>query len=116
MPERVTEYEYDDRDRVVRSREWVESPWDEDQRGLVLAYMEWEASRCPACGGDPAECQSPDADPHNPYAKWIYRAELPAECYVSSAARSNAPDPADKRALIPRVRRVPRGTPSAFRR
>ena len=77
VPERTTTYEHGRDGRLVRSSEYVESAWDEHQQALMLAYAEWEESRCPVCGGDPRECQDRDADPDNPFATWIYRPKLP---------------------------------------
>jgi len=94
--------------------EWVESAWDEEQRGWMIALAEWEADRCPVCGGDPADCQSPDADRNNPRSTWIYRAGLPVECHRGTARRiavdrhaKDAPD--DRRALLFPVEKRPRG-------
>ena len=78
----------------------------------MLALAEWEAGRCPVCHGDPAECQSPDADPNNPYATWIYHPKLPRVCHVGTAARRHKPKPDDNRALIPQVVRQRRGEPA----
>ncbi|MDG4792017.1 hypothetical protein O7626_40085 [Micromonospora sp. WMMD1102] len=108
-PERITDYEYDDRDRMVRSTEYVESAWNEDERGWMLALADWEASRCPSCGGDPDECQSPTADINNPFGTWVYDAEW-VECHRASAARRLAHEPEDRRALTPRVSRRRRGS------
>lgn len=83
----------------------------------MLALAEHEASRCPVCGGDPVDCQSPDVDGNNPLAAWQWQQQLPVECHKTSALRRGAPDdPKDKRALIATVRRVPRGTPGTARR
>ena len=102
---------YDDHGRMVRSTEYVESAWDEHQRGLMLALAEWEATRCPACGGDPAECQAPESDINNPFGSWVYDAGLPVECHRGSAARRSLPEQQDLRALIPQVTRRRRGSP-----
>ncbi|GAA4439369.1 hypothetical protein [Phytohabitans houttuyneae] len=112
MPERTTEYEYDADGKLVRSREWVESAWDERQQALMLAYAEWEAARCPVCGGDPAECQDPLADKDNPRGKWVYWPKLPKVCHVGTAARLYNQKPDDKRALIPQVVKQRRGEPA----
>lgn len=79
----------------------------------MLALAEWEAARCPVCGGDPAECQDFDADPDNPRAKWIYHPKLPKVCHVGTAARkAGTQKPDDKRALIPQVIKQRRGEPA----
>jgi hypothetical protein len=111
-PERVTEYEHDEQGRVVRSTEYIESAWDEHERGLMLALAEWEATRCPMCGGDPAECQAPESDINNQFGKWAYHPDLPIECYRATAARKLKQDPEDRRALIPQVKKLPRGAPA----
>lgn len=89
-----------------------DTEWDEHQRGLMLAYDEWEAARCPICGGDPAECQDPDADRNNPYGKWVWWPKLPRVCHVGTAMRMWQQKPDDKRAVIPQVVRQRRGDPA----
>jgi hypothetical protein len=113
VPERVTEYEHDGDGRLVRSVEYVESPWDEHQRGLMIALGEWEAARCPECGGDRAECQDPAADINNPYGTWVYEGTL-VECHRGSAARRVMPESPERRSLIPLVTKRRRGTPSSI--
>jgi hypothetical protein len=78
----------------------------------MLAYTEWEESRCPICGGAPEECQSPDADADNMFATWIYRPKLPRVCHVGTAIRKFDPPAHDKRAFIPQVVKQRRGTPA----
>ena len=112
MPERVTDHVHDAAGRVVRSIEYVESAWNEHERALMLALAEWEAIRCPHCGGDPEECQDPAADRNNPYGKWVYHPKPPIECHRGTAARKIQQKPDDNRALIPQVVRLPRGTPA----
>ncbi len=111
MPDRVTEYEHDSDGRVIRSVEWVESAWDEQQRAWMLALAEYDANTCPHCGGPSEVCQSKDADRNNPRAQWIYWPVSPAECAVTTAMRLHKQDPDEARALIPRVVRVRRGSP-----
>ncbi|NIL57084.1 hypothetical protein [Salinispora arenicola] len=114
VPERVTEHEYDADGRIVRSAQWVESAWDEQQRGWMLALDAYEADLCPHCGGPSSVCQSADADRNNPRATWIYWPISPAECAISTAMRVGKPqldklNPDGRRALIPRAVRVRRG-------
>jgi len=78
----------------------------------MLALAEWEAGRCQMCGGDPGECQSPDADRNNPQATWIFQPALPVECHRTTASRLMRQDPNDHRALIPRVVKLRRGEPA----
>jgi hypothetical protein len=68
--------------RLVASTEFVESEWDEEQQATVLALYAWEATRCPACGGDPAECQGADNE-------FAWKADGPFRCH-KTATRSNA--------------------------
>lgn len=106
-------YEYDNNTgRLVRSVEWVESAWDEEQRGWMLALAEYEAGLCACCGGDPAVCQSPDADRNNPRATYIYWPLPPNECNIGTALKVGEKEfgnPA--KALVPRVVRARRGDP-----
>lgn len=50
-PTRVTEHEYDDAGRLVRSVETTEVEWDDEQRSWVQALKEVEAQSCSGCGG-----------------------------------------------------------------
>lgn len=58
-PKRETRHEYE-RGHLVRSVEWVEPEWDATAAGWMLALTTWEATRCPACGGDRDECWPED--------------------------------------------------------
>lgn len=111
MPERTTEYEYDEQGRLVRSTEWVESAWDEDQRAWMLALAEYEADLCTECGSPKSVCQDPDSDRRNPRAKWIYWPKSLGECHVTTAGRLFKQKEDDGRALIRGVIRVRRGSP-----
>lgn len=88
----------------------TESPWDEQQRGWMLALDEYEATRCPLCGGDPDECSGDGS-----YGRW--KAAGPRRCQkthevrVAQAARAKkVPDGVDDHpeALLWRV--VERGS------
>jgi hypothetical protein len=50
-PAEVTEYEYDDAGRLVRSVTRREPEWDEEQRAWMLALDECERLSCDGCGG-----------------------------------------------------------------
>lgn len=82
MPERRTTYEYDDNGCLAASTEYVESEWDEEQQAIMLAYYAWESTRCPACGGNPAECQGADNE-------FAWKADGPHRCH-RTATRSRA--------------------------
>jgi hypothetical protein len=86
-PARETVHEYDDDGRLARSVERAESPWDDEQRGWMVAYAEWEATRCPLCGGDPDECSSEGS-----YGRWktgpVRRCQKTHEVRVAQAARA----------------------------
>jgi len=114
-PQAETVHEHDDQGRLIRSATITEPAWDELQRGWMLALRIWESRRCPVCGGNPDDCQSPDADRNNPHATWIYQPDLPVECHVGTAARIGAAKPDERRALIPQVRKRRRGQPLARR-
>lgn len=73
-PRRVTTFEYDDAGRVVRSVTVTEPEWDDEQRELVYALAQYEASLCPGCGGDLAETTSPEAE-------YGYTRAGPERCY-----------------------------------
>jgi len=67
----ATTYEYDDAGRLVRS---VQEPaWTDRDRALMLALVYYRNTRCPNCGGDPAEC-GPDSR-----GKW--EVPPPRRCY-----------------------------------
>lgn len=80
MPERRTDYEYDADGRMVASTEYVESEWDTESQAEMLALEVWEATRCLACGGDPAECQGADAE-------FAWKATGPVRCHKTAARR-----------------------------
>lgn len=115
MPERVTEYERNEAGQVIRSTEYVESAWDETERGLMLALAEYEAGLCPHCGNPTSVCQDPDSDRNNPHAKWIYWALPPAVCNIGTAMKAGQKeyDHPDK-AVISRVARTRRGEPRPY--
>lgn len=50
----------------------VESEWDALQQGWMVALAEYEASRCPGCGGDLNETLTTEAE--------SYRVPPPARC------------------------------------
>lgn len=50
-PQQVTEHEYDDAGRLVRSVTSVEVEWDDEQRAWMLALAEADAQSCDGCGG-----------------------------------------------------------------
>jgi hypothetical protein len=79
-PERRTEYEHDNAGQLVASTEFVEPEWDAEQQAVMVAYTLWEAGRCPACGGDPAECQGADAE-------FAWKATGPIRCHRIAAIR-----------------------------
>jgi len=83
----------------------------------MLAYDLWEGHQCRQCGGDLTETTHVDNDPANMRGVGVYQAQPPAECYRCSALHKIQHDPMyakDQRALIHRVKLVPRGTPSPF--
>lgn len=77
----------------------------------MLALAEYEDGLCKECGGPPSVCQSPDADRNNPRATWIYWPKTLGECAITTAGRLWKQADDDKRALIPGVIRVRRGSP-----
>jgi hypothetical protein len=78
QPERETLHHYDDDGRLVRSVEWIESEWDEQQRGWMLALSAYEASRCQGCGGDVTET----FDINNTFAYYV---DAPHVCHACAA-------------------------------
>lgn len=61
-PTEVTTYEYDDAGRVTRTITRRESEWDESERQWALALLEFEASKCPGCGGVWEETTDPKSE------------------------------------------------------
>lgn len=61
-PSTETVYERDTRGRVVRAVTTVETEWDDEQSGWMLALADHEADLCPDCGQPRSEAMSPDAE------------------------------------------------------
>lgn len=55
-----TEYEYDDSGRMVRS--FASPAWTSDDRDVMLALVEYEASLCPGCGQPKDHAWHPDME------------------------------------------------------
>jgi len=49
-PRTVTEHEYDDRDRLIRSVTTSEPLWTEEDSSLLIALLAEEAEQCGGCG------------------------------------------------------------------
>lgn len=110
-----------DGDRVVGEVHRVEPEWDDEQRYLVLAWLDWDSDRGPH-GHSMREATSDDADPANREGHILFKADpVPIRDHVE-AARVGArkayeqqyPD-ADMAGLIFPVRRLER-TPGPVRR
>lgn len=81
MPERRTEHEYDEKTgRLVASTEYVESEWDPEQQAIMVALSIWKSTRCQACGGDPDDCQTTDAE-------FAWKALGPKRCWKTHTVR-----------------------------
>ena len=52
--------------------EWTK--WDDEDQEWVLAYLEWEASKCPGCGGLLTETTDPSSED-----AWV--ADDPVRCF-----------------------------------
>lgn len=74
----VTEYEYDDAGRLVRSRSQPESEWDQQQQAWALALIQFRAERCPCgCGQRWVDTTShEDGGPEFKASKVVCRARL----------------------------------------
>lgn len=100
---------------MVRSVEYVESPWDELQRAWMLALAEYEASLCPHCGNPMSACRGSDKDRNNPWASHIFWALPPDECHIGTAVLAGHKEfDQPSKALIPRVKMVRRGDPRPY--
>jgi hypothetical protein len=77
-PREVTEHEYDDAGRCVRSVTTREVEWDEDERAWALALLELEADACPGCHGRMSETTAPEAE-----GKYVSPA--PTRCHMCTA-------------------------------
>lgn len=122
VPAMVTEHEYDDRGRVIRSVTRSEVEWDDGQRMWMLALAHYEASLCRKCGHDLHDTTSGDDT-----VMWL--AETPIECASCSALaraerkftkrQQNDGDPTPPEAMIytvRKVRRPPRVSPGERKR
>lgn len=97
--EPTTVYVYDDDGRLVAST--PESEWSEQDVAWLLALAEWRAGRCPACGGDLAECTAADADGQ-------FEVAPPTRCHAATAtsiAQRGYRDSPQPEALLWRVKR-----------
>lgn len=77
-PKQVTEYVLED-GRLVRSVTTRESEWDDEERGNVLALLEYERQLCSGCGGYLPETTDKNAS---------YTAGLPVRCYRCDVIQS----------------------------
>jgi len=85
VPERTTTLQHDDSGNVTGWSEYVESEWDDQQQAIMIALAVWEASRCPACGGDPEECQGAANE-------FAWRVDGPVRCHRTKARRDRERD------------------------
>lgn len=74
-PRTVTEYEYDQAGRLVRSVTTREPEWDDEQRAVMLALHQCRALTCTGCGG-----WLPDTTAHERYV-----VEPPTRCHRCTA-------------------------------
>lgn len=77
-PSTVTDYEYDDAGRLVRSVAEREPEWDEPERAWVLALADYRAQVHEACGTFLPDATRLEDD-------GAFRAELPVRCHVCTA-------------------------------
>jgi len=83
-PEEVTAYEYDSDGRLVRSVTTRESEFDDEQRTLLLAIIDFE-SGIGAHGHPYAEAMSDEADPTNYGGHWRYEGVGPFTDHAEKA-------------------------------
>lgn len=77
-PATETVYEYDEDGRLARAVTRTEPEWDSDDRTMALALLDYEADRCPGCGGQMRETTAPDSA-----GRWD--AGLPHRCHACTA-------------------------------
>lgn len=80
-PATVTEYEYDDDGRLVRSVTTREIEWDDDERAWAIALIEYESDKCPGCGGQLEETTDPKTE-----GRW--KVPYPTRCQRCTALAS----------------------------
>lgn len=61
-PAEVTEFHYDRKGRLVRAVTRREVEWDDDERAWALALLEYEADKCPGCGGQLSQTTDPTTE------------------------------------------------------
>jgi YD repeat-containing protein len=71
----VTEYEYDDEGRLIRSVTTHDPEWSEEDLGFAKAHRRREAERCPGCGLPLSETTDPDREGE-------YEAPPPTRCHA----------------------------------
>lgn len=74
----MTEYEYDDAGRLVRSVTATEPEWDEQERAWMLALASYEAALCPNCGRPVSVCSDPNSEN-------LWRSDAPTRCFAATA-------------------------------
>lgn len=110
-PRTISEHEYDG-DRLVRTVEYRESEWDDEQVALATAYKRFADDLGPH-GHLMSEATSPDADPNNydsplrfvadgPVTDWARKTQMDAE----AAWREAAGEKANMNGLIFPVRKL----------
>lgn len=76
-PQEVTEHEYDDEGRLVRSVTTRESEWDDESRAWVFALISDEEERCRGCGHPRSESMDPTSE-----GRWSVE---PVRCHACTA-------------------------------
>lgn len=87
-PKRVTTFEYDEEDRLIRSVTEVEPEWDDTERAWATALLDVEADTCGGCG-------QPLSETLRPEAYQGYEAPPPAVCQGCKALHARQRADAD---------------------
>jgi len=74
----VTEYEYDEAGRLLRSVTTREPEWSEEDAAWMLALAAYRRGLCPLCGRPLEECTAQDAD-------GAYTVPPPTRCHATTA-------------------------------
>ncbi len=96
-PAQVTEHEYDEQGRLIRSITTSEPTWTEEDLAEVMALQEWRDSLCPCCGLPSAKVNGHEKDAPpiriSRVTCWARKTELETRAAWEKGRTSNGQNP-----------------------